>query len=228
VFLAGKWRGFTGTFPLGRFGMTEIGVGVSNLLAGPRHTGCVGLPLPTVETRIVGEDGRDVADGESGELLIRGPSVFARYHSRPTETAAAFVDGWFRTGDTVVRERSLPDAPFKILGRTSVDILKSGGYKPPPPAIEEVPPQHPGTPPGPGNRNPFTYVRADGGKLAADLNGTSLSGEQKVAGDIADFTIAGFGFSPDSRGGTLDLDELAIFQRTLSASEVKRLAGATE
>jgi malonyl-CoA/methylmalonyl-CoA synthetase len=123
--------------------MTEIGVGISNLLAGPRHAGSVGLPLPTVETRIVGEDGSDVKDGESGELLIRGPSVFPRYHARSTETAAAFTGGWFRTGDTVVRDRSLPDAPFRILGRTSVDILKSGGYKLSALEIEEVLREHP-------------------------------------------------------------------------------------
>lgn len=81
---------------------------------------------------------------------------------------------------------------------------------------------------GPGDWNHFAFARADGGKLAAYLNGTPLTGEQQVMGDVADFTIAGFGFSPDSRGGTLDLDELAIFQRVLSASELKRLAGATE
>lgn len=143
VTLAERWRALTGSIPLERFGMTEIGVGISNLLSGPRHAGCVGFPLPTVDTRVVGEDGRDVNEGEPGELLVRGPSVFARYHARPKETAAAFVDGWFRTGDTVVRDRSLPDAPFKILGRTSVDILKSGGYKLSALEIEEVLRDHP-------------------------------------------------------------------------------------
>jgi hypothetical protein len=81
---------------------------------------------------------------------------------------------------------------------------------------------------GPGEWNHFAFSRADGGKLAAYLNGIPLSGEQIVNGDIADFSLAGFGFSPDSRGGTLDLDELAIFQRVLTASEVKRLAGTAE
>lgn len=81
---------------------------------------------------------------------------------------------------------------------------------------------------GPGEWNHFAFIRADGGKLSAYLNGTPLTGEHTVSGDVADFNIAGFGFSPDSRGGTLDLDELAIFQRVLSASEVKRLAGTTE
>jgi len=147
VTLAERWRVLTGAIPLERFGMTEIGVGITNRLVGDRHPGCVGFPLPTVETRIVGEDGRDA---ETGELWIRGPSVFAGYHGKPAETAKAFADDpeggarWFRTGDTVCREASLgAPAPFKILGRTSVDILKSGGYKLSALEIEEVLREHP-------------------------------------------------------------------------------------
>ena len=149
VTLAERWRAITGTIPLERFGMTEIGVGITNSLAGPRFAGCVGLPLPTVETRIVGE-GPDHPEAETGELWIRGPSVFAGYHQKEDETRKAFVpdpDGgapWFRTGDTVTRDASVsPDAPFKILGRTSVDILKSGGYKLSALEIEEVLREHP-------------------------------------------------------------------------------------
>ena len=127
--------------------MTEIGVGITNPLDGPRVPGHVGLPLPTVEARVVDDEGRDAA---SGELWIRGPSVFAGYHARPEETARAFAadpDGgapWFRTGDTVTRN---PDAgahaPYRILGRTSVDILKSGGYKLSALEIEEALREHP-------------------------------------------------------------------------------------
>ncbi|MDB5213202.1 MAG: O-succinylbenzoic acid--CoA ligase, partial [Myxococcaceae bacterium] len=109
--------------------------------------GCVGFPLPSVETRIVDED-EQVA--ETGELWIRGPSVFTGYHRREEETRKAFAkdpDGgtpWFRTGDTVTRMGSAPGPrPFKILGRTSVDILKSGGYKLSALEIEEVLREHP-------------------------------------------------------------------------------------
>jgi malonyl-CoA/methylmalonyl-CoA synthetase len=145
VSLAERWRALTGTIPLERFGMTEIGVGMTNSLAGPRFPGCVGLPLPTVETRIVGEDH---ADAEVGELWIRGPSVFAGYHERPDANRAAFVSDpnggspWFRTGDTVTRDASSAGSPFRILGRTSVDILKSGGYKLSALEIEEVLREH--------------------------------------------------------------------------------------
>jgi malonyl-CoA/methylmalonyl-CoA synthetase len=143
VTLAERWKAVTGTIPLERFGMTEIGVGISNSLEGPRFAGCVGLPLPTVETRIVGDDG---SDAEVGELWIRGPSVFVGYHQREEETKKAFVPdpggAWFRTGDTVTRDVSLPGKPFRILGRTSVDILKSGGYKLSALEIEEVLREH--------------------------------------------------------------------------------------
>ena len=141
VTLAERWRAITGTIPLERFGMTEIGVGLTNALDGARFPGCVGLPLRTVEARIVGEGG---ADAEVGELWIRGPSVFAGYHQREEETKKAFAPDpnggapWFRTGDTVTRDSSLEGAPFRILGRTSVDILKSGGYKLSALEIEEV------------------------------------------------------------------------------------------
>jgi malonyl-CoA/methylmalonyl-CoA synthetase len=123
-----RWRTISGAYPLERFGMTEIGVGASNPLASEgRRPGMVGPPLPTVRTRIVSDDGRD---GDTGELWIAGPSVFARYHERPDATRDAFVedagDRWFKTGDTVAREA---DGYLRILGRTSVDILKSGGYK---------------------------------------------------------------------------------------------------
>lgn len=148
VTLAERWRSLTGNIPLERFGMTEIGVGITNPLEGERFPGCVGFPLPSVETRIVGDD-EQVA--ETGELWIRGPSVFHGYHRREEETRRAFAsdpDGgtpWFRTGDTVTRVGAgeVDSRPFKILGRTSVDILKSGGYKLSALEIEEVLREHP-------------------------------------------------------------------------------------
>jgi malonyl-CoA/methylmalonyl-CoA synthetase len=129
-----RWRALTGAYPLERFGMTEIGVGTTNPLHGDRRPGTVGRPLPTVETRVVGSpergSGGDDAPGRTGELQVAGPSVFAGYHQRDEATRAAFVtDGatrWFKTGDTVAID---DDGYVRILGRTSVDILKSGGYK---------------------------------------------------------------------------------------------------
>jgi malonyl-CoA/methylmalonyl-CoA synthetase len=143
VTLGERWRSTTGRYPLERFGMTEIGVGLTNRLHGERHPGLVGQPLRTVETRIKDEQGQDAVEGE---LWVRGPSVFAGYHDKPEATTKAFAqdpDGgtpWFRTGDTVTKD---PAGNYRVLGRTSVDILKSGGYKLSALEIEEVLRSHP-------------------------------------------------------------------------------------
>jgi malonyl-CoA/methylmalonyl-CoA synthetase len=137
--LAEWWRGLTGAIPLERFGMTEIGIALSNPLdPGARRVGHVGLPLPTVETRLCDEHGADVAG--PAELWVRGPSVFAGYRGRPEATAAAFTDGWFKTGDVAERAR---DGFVRLLGRTSVDILKSGGEKLSALEVEEAFREHP-------------------------------------------------------------------------------------
>jgi malonyl-CoA/methylmalonyl-CoA synthetase len=133
-----RWREITGHTLLERYGMTEIGMALSNPLDGERRPGYVGQPLPGVEVRLVDENG--VATGEgSGELEVRGPSVFLEYWQRPQETQAAFRDGWFRTGDMAIRE----DGYYRLLGRTSVDIIKTGGFKVSALEIEEVLRTHP-------------------------------------------------------------------------------------
>ena len=119
--------------------MTEIGMALSSPLEGERRPGFVGTPLPSVEVRLVDEHGARVADGAPGELEVRGPTVFLEYWNRPEETKAAFRDGWFRTGDVAVVERGA----YRLLGRTSVDIIKTGGYKVSALEIEEVLRTHP-------------------------------------------------------------------------------------
>ena len=131
VGLAARFADLAGAIPLERFGMTEVGVAMSNPLdPTARRPGSVGPVLPSFESRLVDDAGRDVSTGP-GELLLRGPSVFSGYFRRPEATAAAFVEGgpaggWFRTGDLADRA---PDGFLRMLGRTSVDILKSGGEK---------------------------------------------------------------------------------------------------
>jgi malonyl-CoA/methylmalonyl-CoA synthetase len=134
-----RWREISGHTLLERYGMTELGMVLSNTLD-HRVPGHVGGPMPGVEVRIVDEAGADVADGEQGELLVRGPQVFAGYWQRAEATAAAFTDGWFRTGDVAVRE----PGGYRLLGRSSVDIIKSGGEKVSALEIEEVYRTHPG------------------------------------------------------------------------------------
>ena len=134
------WRAITGHTLLERYGMTEIGMALSNPLHGERRPGFVGTPLPGVEVRLVNDAGDDVADGVPGELLVRGPGVFREYWGRPDATAAAFAEGgWFRTGDVAACE----DGAFRILGRSSVDIIKTGGEKVSALEIEAVLREHP-------------------------------------------------------------------------------------
>jgi malonyl-CoA/methylmalonyl-CoA synthetase len=134
-----RWRQLTGHVLLERYGMTELGMVLSNTLD-RRVPGHVGEPMPGVVVKVVDDAGDEVADGEPGELLVRGPQVFAGYWDRPEATAKAFVGGWFRTGDVAVRE---PDG-YRLLGRSSVDILKTGGEKVSALEIEEVYRTHPG------------------------------------------------------------------------------------
>ena len=134
-----QWRAISGHTLLERYGMTEIGMALSNPLHGQRIPGAVGNPLPGVEARVVDEADQEVASGQSGELQVRGPGVFSEYFRRPNATEEAFIDGWFRTGDMVVQE----NGAFRILGRNSVDIIKTGGYKVSALEIEEVLRTHP-------------------------------------------------------------------------------------
>ena len=120
-----RWRTISGHTLLERYGMTEIGMGLSNPLYGERVPGAVGAPLPGVQVRLLDESGREVAEGEPGQIEVRGEAVFSEYWRRPEETQRAFNDGWFRTGDIAVRSHGI----YRILGRNSVDIIKSGGYK---------------------------------------------------------------------------------------------------
>lgn len=121
-----KWTELTGQELLERYGMTEIGMALSNPYEGERRPGAVGRPLPGVEIRLQAESGETVEeDGVSGEIQVRGPNVFEQYWNRPEETNSSFVDGWFKTGDMAVVE----DGYYRIMGRSSVDIIKSGGYK---------------------------------------------------------------------------------------------------
>ncbi len=129
-----KWKEITHHVLLERYGMTEIGMALSNPLHGERVPGSVGTPLPDVEVRLVDDNGNDVETGTPGEILVKGPSVFLEYWRKPEATQQAFHHGWFRTGDVAVVQNN----SYRILGRRSVDIIKTGGYKVSALEIEEV------------------------------------------------------------------------------------------
>lgn len=145
------WAEISGHVLLERYGMTEIGMGLSNKISGTRYPGCVGWALPSVKVKL----------DEDGAILIKGPCLFKEYYRNPDATKKEFTeDGWFKTGDNAscggtaeeqaqlqADARNLESATgrpnpktsekpiatlskiYKIMGRTSVDIIKSGGYK---------------------------------------------------------------------------------------------------
>ncbi len=117
----------TGHRILERYGMSETLITLSNPLDGDRRIGSVGQAVPGFEVRVVDEAGSDVPDNTAGELWVRGVGLMNGYHGRAEATAEVMRDGgWFTTGDVVERDAS---GYIRILGRSSVDIIKSGGLK---------------------------------------------------------------------------------------------------
>jgi len=132
----------TGQQVVERYGMTETLMNTSVRADGERKPGTVGVPLRGVELRLVDEAGEVVDDVETvGEIQVRGPNLFTEYLNRPDATAAAFDDGWFRTGDMATRDT---DGYVKIVGRKATDLIKSGGYKIGAGEIENALLEHPG------------------------------------------------------------------------------------
>ncbi|MGB3146071.1 MAG: acyl-CoA synthetase [Maribacter sp.] len=135
-----EWREISGHTLLERYGMTEMGMAISNPYKGQRRPGHIGQPLHGVSIRLADEQNKLVAEGEPGEIQIKGPNVFKEYWGKPEATAEAFTpDGWFQSGDIAIFDVD----SYQILGRNSVDIIKSGGYKISALEIEEVIRTHP-------------------------------------------------------------------------------------
>jgi malonyl-CoA/methylmalonyl-CoA synthetase len=120
--------------------MTETLMNIGNPYAGERRPGTVGLPLAHVAVRICDEANVSVPDGTTGEVWVKGPNVCAGYWRRPEATAAAWSEGWFRTGDIGVRAA---DGYITLQGRRS-DLIISGGFNIYPREIEELILEQPG------------------------------------------------------------------------------------
>lgn len=136
-----KWETITGHRLLERYGMTEFVMAISNPLRGERKAGTVGKPFPAVEVKIVAEDESGSDTTGVGELCVKSPSLFKEYWKLPEVTKQSFTsDGYFRTGDAGTVDE---DGYYIILGRTSADIMKVGGYKLSALEIESVLLEHP-------------------------------------------------------------------------------------
>jgi fatty acid CoA ligase FadD36 len=134
----------TGHEPVERYGTTESLITISTLAAGERRPGWVGLPLAGVQTRLVDDDGVPAPhDGETiGRLQLRSPTMFDGYLNRPDATAEAFdAEGWYRTGDAALIDG---DGMHRIVGRESVDLIKTGGFRVGAGEVETVLLGHPG------------------------------------------------------------------------------------
>jgi len=119
------------------YGLSETSpILMANPVSNGRQAGSVGLPMSSTEARVVDPDNPtiDVAPGEPGELLVRGPQVFSGYYKRPDETAEVFVDDWFRTGDIVT---IAPDGFVRIVDRIK-DLIITGGFNVSPTEVEET------------------------------------------------------------------------------------------
>jgi long-chain acyl-CoA synthetase len=137
------FRRATGARVVQGYGMTETSpVTMANPLNGNARHISVGVPLPGTVARVVSEnDARQaVGVGQAGELLIRGPQVFAGYWNQPKETAEVLSNGWLRTGDIAVMS---PDGFFTLLDRKR-DVIIIDGLNVYPSEVEEVLNSHPG------------------------------------------------------------------------------------
>ena len=124
-----------GKEPVEREGMSETGMNFSNPLKGKKKPGSIGLPLPGLEVRIVNPATlQDVKPGETGEIWLKGPAVTPGYWQKPEETAEAFVDGWFRSGDL----GRMDDEGYYYLTDRLKHLIISGGENISPKEVESV------------------------------------------------------------------------------------------
>ena len=139
--VAEKWKNITGTPIVEAYGLTEASPGVcANPLNIPAYTGGIGLPIPSTEIELRDADGNEVAQGEPGEMWIRGPQVMKGYWNRPEETAKVLDSrGFLATGDIAVMDEK---GWFKLVDRKK-DLIVVSGFNVYPNEVEDVAASHP-------------------------------------------------------------------------------------
>ena len=137
------WESVSGGLLVEGYGLTETApVALGNPFWPTRRTGTIGVPFPSTQMLVVDPEDptREVAQGEEGELLLKGPQVFSGYWNAPEETAKALLpDGWLRTGDVVVVDA---DGFTTIVDRLK-EIIVTGGFNVSPSEVEHVLVEHP-------------------------------------------------------------------------------------
>ncbi len=139
--VADRWKAVTGTGLVEGYGLTETSPVVTcNKVDGTERVGTIGIPMPSTEVKLMDDDGVEVAQGEAGEIWVKGPQVMQGYYNRPDETAKVLTaDGWLKTGDVgVVSE----DGYFKIVDRKK-DMIIVSGFNVYPNEVEEIVAMHP-------------------------------------------------------------------------------------
>ena len=122
--VAERWRELTGTPIVEGYGLTESSPVITfNPLTGLAKDGTIGIPVPSTDVKCVDENGNEVAVGEAGEIVARGPQIMLGYWQRPEETEKSLQDGWLRTGDIAQMDS---DGYFTIVDRKKDMILVSG------------------------------------------------------------------------------------------------------
>ena len=191
-----EFRARFGHTILERYGMSETFMTIGNPYVGERRPGSVGLPLPGVSARLLDAGLEPVPDGETGELFVKGPTVFSGYWRREDATRAAFADGYFRTGDLATRSA---DGYYTLCGRKS-DLIISGGFNIYPREIEE-----------------FLMEQPEVAEAAVAARGDRLRGEVPVAYIVARTPIDGDTLAARCR------EKLASFKVPRAFVEVERL-----
>lgn len=140
--VANRWKEMTGTPIVEGYGLTETSpVACCNPIDGSDRTGTIGLPLPSTLIKMIDDDGKDLAIGETGEICIKGPQVMKGYWQRPDETANVMTaDGWFKTGDVGIMDT---DGFTRIVDRKK-DMILVSGFNVYPNEVEDVMALHPG------------------------------------------------------------------------------------
>lgn len=139
--VADHWAATTGTTLVEAYGLTETSpAACMNPIDLAEYNGCIGLPISSTECAIMDDEGKLLPQGETGELVVRGPQVMKGYWQRPDETAKVLVaDGWLRTGDIAVMN---PQGYFKIVDRKK-DMILVSGFNVYPNEVEDVFALHP-------------------------------------------------------------------------------------